>query len=313
MFAPIAIWAIVNLPVRVMTVDGPSMSPFLNPNSANGDLPLEKQRILVTDLKFKTMMSISAKPKRLDVVVEGTTLKRGEVVVFTSPTDPTRRAIKRIVGIPGDRVQPLKGYAGGDEPVVVPYHHIWVEGDVGDRNKSFDSNWYGPVSAHLVIGRFAAVLTRFWTPTWIDISPRDDYPAKREGRVEHSVVQQAMQHPDNANRTMAFSDGTVQKELDMMKADFGRVLKMLDTSSESRRVALNQYRSARAELLRDDPGTRDLARELVQVLEDAMTIAGYDRKDLRENAHPTWVAEDSLASWKEQETTLRRQGSAGNQ
>jgi hypothetical protein len=288
------------------------MTPFLNPNSSNGELPNEKQGVLVTDLKFKTMMSISAKPKRLDDVVEGTTLKRGEVVVFTSPTDPNRRAIKRIVGIPGDRVQPLKGYPGGDEAVVVPYHHIWVEGDVGDRNKSFDSNWYGPISAHLVIGRFAAVLTRFWAPTWIDVSPRDDYPAKREGRVEHSVVQQAMQHPDNASRTTAFSDGTVQKELDMMKADFGRVLKRLDTSSESRRVALNQYRQARAELLRDDPSTRDLARELVKVLEDAMTIAGYDRKDLRENAHPAWVAEDSLTRWKEQETMLRREDPAGN-
>lgn len=41
---------------------------------------------------------------------------------------------------------------------IVPYNHVWVEGDAEDPRKTLDSNTYGPVSISLLTGRVVAVL-----------------------------------------------------------------------------------------------------------------------------------------------------------
>lgn len=41
---------------------------------------------------------------------------------------------------------------------IVPFNHIWVEGDAEDSRKSLDSNTYGPVSISLITGRVMAVV-----------------------------------------------------------------------------------------------------------------------------------------------------------
>lgn len=41
---------------------------------------------------------------------------------------------------------------------IVPWNHVWVEGDSEDPRKSLDSNTYGPVSISLVSGSVVAVL-----------------------------------------------------------------------------------------------------------------------------------------------------------
>ena len=41
---------------------------------------------------------------------------------------------------------------------IVPFNHVWLEGDADDPKKTLDSNTYGPVSISLITGRVTAVL-----------------------------------------------------------------------------------------------------------------------------------------------------------
>jgi len=48
--------------------------------------------------------------------------QRGDVIVFRSPSNPDRYFIKRIVGVPGDRIEIRDGVVyANDEPLVEPY------------------------------------------------------------------------------------------------------------------------------------------------------------------------------------------------
>lgn len=87
--------------------------------------------------------------------------KPGDVIVFAYPREPDRDFIKRVVAVPGDRVEMREGkvYVNGqlfpeaagvrlseeDSPaeVRVPPDTFWVLGD--NRNNSEDSRWFGPV------------------------------------------------------------------------------------------------------------------------------------------------------------------------
>jgi inner membrane protease subunit 1 len=84
------------------------------------------------------------------------TLRRGQLVTFTSPLDPSRTVCKRLVGLPGDIVcvDPTGLKAPSSEHVVVPRHHIWVMGD--NAAMSRDSRDYGPLHMSLLRGRIAA-------------------------------------------------------------------------------------------------------------------------------------------------------------
>ena len=102
---------------------------------------------------------------------------REDLVTFTSPEDG-ERALKRVVGLPGDRVVIKDAVLFvNDEPVdepyvdheridayysqtyVVPEHTVFVLGD--NRGTSTDSRDYGPVDADALTGR---VLVRVWPP-----------------------------------------------------------------------------------------------------------------------------------------------------
>lgn len=117
-------------------------------------------------------------------------IKRGDVVTFWKPRNAKELGIKRVVAVEGDEVwmrggrgyaaavcsgddgkEYLKGIPDGlqdyDEDsiaserrekgkIVVPYGHVWVEGD-NSRN-SLDSRENGPISKGLVVGKAVWVL-----------------------------------------------------------------------------------------------------------------------------------------------------------
>lgn len=97
-------------------------------------------------------------------------IRRGDVVVFWYPLDPSKSFIKRVVGLPGETVTIRDGrvYVDGREirepyvlpqylddmsypPVRVPPHHYYVMGD--HRDSSNDSRVFGPVSRGFIYGK----------------------------------------------------------------------------------------------------------------------------------------------------------------
>ncbi len=100
--------------------------------------------------------------------------ERGEVVVFRFPKDPSVFFIKRIIGLPGERVvsngNGLVVYQGVKDTTGTPLAEsylphgsikdrfdIWLNNDeyfvLGDnRNFSFDSRSWGPIKRDAIIG-----------------------------------------------------------------------------------------------------------------------------------------------------------------
>jgi len=97
-------------------------------------------------------------------------IEHGDIVVFRYPRDPHKSFIKRVIGVPGDRVRIAFGhvYLNGrliSEPYVpddfldtrsypetiVPPHAYFVLGD--HRSMSNDSRDFGPVSRTFIYGK----------------------------------------------------------------------------------------------------------------------------------------------------------------
>jgi signal peptidase I len=97
-------------------------------------------------------------------------IERGDIVVFRYPRDPSKSYIKRVIGVPGDRIRIDEGQlfvnneaveedyvpaAYADErsysEIVVPPRSYFVLGD--HRSMSNDSRDFGPVREGYIFGK----------------------------------------------------------------------------------------------------------------------------------------------------------------
>jgi signal peptidase I len=102
---------------------------------------------------------------------------RGDVIVFRYPLNPQRDFVKRVIGLPGNRVALKEGvvYVNGQRisekgytikpdygnygPVTVPRGDYFVLGD--NRNNSEDSRFFGYVPRANIIGKAIFI---YWPP-----------------------------------------------------------------------------------------------------------------------------------------------------
>lgn len=145
----IVLFAAINAVSARIRVDGASMEPTLQ----SGEF------VIVNKLAY-----LFGEPKT------------GDVIVFHFPRDPDQEYIKRIIGLPGDRVEIKNGEVYVNDRVLdedyiaaspvyedileVPGDSLIVLGD--NRNNSSDSHNWGPVPLDYVIGKAMFV---YWPPT----------------------------------------------------------------------------------------------------------------------------------------------------
>ncbi len=100
----------------------------------------------------------------------------GDIIVFHFPRDPDQEYIKRIIGLPGDRVEVKNGEVFVNDQILdedyiaaspaynevwdVPADSLFVLGD--NRNNSSDSHSWGSVPLDFVIGKATFI---YWPPT----------------------------------------------------------------------------------------------------------------------------------------------------
>jgi len=153
----VVIALLIVLPIRYFLfqpffVDGQSMEP----NFQDGDY------LIVDELSYRTRAP-----------------ERGEVVVFNYPNDPSKRYIKRIIGLPGETIEIINGnvyivtdgeYKELEEESYLPsvYTSGKIEKELGDneyfvlgdnRAASSDSRVWGTLPRENIIGR---VYLRAW-------------------------------------------------------------------------------------------------------------------------------------------------------
>lgn len=150
LFAGLIAVLIVVFVVQPVRVEGLSMEPKLH----------DQDRIFINKFLY---------PLR-EWMGDREPIKRGDIVVLLYPEDPTKSYIKRVVGLPGERVEIENGrllingvqvnepyldpdYLSSDneqEQVVKP-HHYYVMGD--NRRNSSDSRAWGQVPEKYIYGQ----------------------------------------------------------------------------------------------------------------------------------------------------------------
>ena len=146
---------VVTFVVQPVKVEGSSMLPKLH----------DGERIIIN----KFLYALDGWPSP-DLSL-GRSVRRGDIVVFYYPNDPSKRYVKRVIGVPGDLVRiddDGRVFINGDQ-VEEPYlsdeytqlpdampttrvadHHYFVMGD--NRDNSSDSRAWGLVPERYICG-----------------------------------------------------------------------------------------------------------------------------------------------------------------
>lgn len=141
---------------RAYTVNGDSMLPTLQ----------HGERLLVDKISYRFVEP-----------------SRGEIIVFKNPADTSEQFVKRVIGLPGDKVAIIQGVVYindqpieedytfapariGFSPQIVPEGTYFVLGD--NRNNSEDSrfNRVGFLPRNLIVGR---AVWRYWPLTQVNL------------------------------------------------------------------------------------------------------------------------------------------------
>lgn len=174
-------WVIVIIvPLRVFLVQpffvqGTSMEPSFE----------DREYLVINELGYKTTkigFGYGEKEINLFTIKSFKEPKRGEVVVFRYPKNPSVYYIKRVIGLPGEKIEIKNGEVKiynpenpegfildegsylspgektlGDQVVELSDSQYFVLGD--NRNYSSDSRSWGPVPRENIVGK---VLLRAW-------------------------------------------------------------------------------------------------------------------------------------------------------
>lgn len=248
----------------IIKVTGPSMSPYLNTHFEDGGADLRD----ITRSTDRILLDLGSPRKNL---------RRGMIVAFRTPHDPEKWAIKRIVALQGDRVFPLPHYPDYEKlrgkGLIVPFGHMWLEGDISDANKkdsSMDSNVYGPVSTGLLVGQATHVITSFFS-RWTAI---DFEHFKLPERVQIDAV--TLRNPDEEYQSKEFEamfqNGKAAEVLEALKRvthEDGSIEKCRENPD-----MMDMFRTLRAEVNRQlsvhDSETKQLATSLKAVVDEIL-------------------------------------------
>lgn len=177
---------------RNFWVDGPSMEPNIHSG----------QYLIVNRLVYRTGFPVAALRRTIGANASGKRLldyffhppRRGDVIVFVPPNNRSRDYIKRVIGIPGDRVEikqgrvyinsyaliePYAAPSGGGSwgPAVVGANQLFVLGD--NRPNSSDSRSFGMLAQSDVIGQ---AFFSYWPPRTWGLMPHYDLSVQLQNR-----------------------------------------------------------------------------------------------------------------------------------